>query len=324
MPMRMLIPIPDRFNRSLSRASQTVRMGYLHGALREGLSARLVEYRHLRQTMDAQVGAIVWLTYDDYRFLDEDTLRLLRNRSHIVNVNVWFDGMEALHERYNAPNPAIPEELRRRVLDSEPDFVWSSAPEAYLAHYEGWRKAGARVVSLPWACDVTRYYPSPSPQFSRVDVAFVGGYRPYKEPQYAERLWPYEDRLHVWGYSEWPRCYRGYLPNELERILYTQAVFCPTLSEPQFAVTGDTVERPFKIMGCQGLTVLDIPCYRELFHENEVLIAPDVSSYGELVERLFIDRDLCAEYRRAGYKAVLARHTYAHRVQTILDELCLK
>jgi len=316
----LVIATPDNFDWTISRASQTIRLGYYHGATRAGLEAQFVEYRNLANALSTK--PIVWLTYDDYRFLDQRTLTALRDCPHVVQVNTWFDGMEELHRQYNAPSPAIPESLRRRVLDSEPDFVWASAPDAYLEHYDGWRKAGMKVVSLPWACDTERYdWMYALPQFTDVKMAFVGGYRPYKELQYAARLWPYEDILSIWGYSDWPRCYRGYMPNDDEKFLYGQADICPTISEPQFVVTGDTVERPFKIMGSGGVTILDLPCYRELFTEGEVLIAEIQDGYHRTVSELLSNNTMRAEYRHRGYLAVMERHTYKHRVQKLVSEL---
>ncbi len=160
-------------------------------------------------------------------------------------------------------------------------------------------------------------------QFADVDVAFVGGYRVYKEPQYQERLWPYKNTLKVWGYTEWPRCYQGYLPNDQEKALYRQARLCPTISEPQFFATGDTVERPFKVMGSKGLTILDMPCYHELFTGDEALIAVAPATYRAVVSEVLADPVLCDQYRMAGFVAVMERHTYKHRVETILEELGL-
>lgn len=322
MTCTLIVVMPDGFDLSGSTAAHTIRWGYYHGAIQAGLSARFVQYVDLLEVEDGE-RPIFWLTYDDYRFLNEDVLAMLRSYPHIVEVNVWFEGMEKLHRDYSAPSPAIPEDLLRRILNSEPDFVWCSAPESYLEFYEGWAKVGMKVVSLPWACDVDRYYPSPGERFEDVEMAYVGGYRPYKERQYGIRLWPYNERLRIWGYNEWPRCYQGHLCNEQERELYSQARICPTISEPQFCVTGDTVERPFKIMGCKGLTVLDMPCYAHLFGDDEALVACLPDTYYGWMDELLADDELCEEYRGRGYKAVMERHTYAHRVQKMLEELRL-
>jgi len=316
----LIIAMPDGFDLSLSRASSTIRWGYYNGAKRAGIGAQLVEYSLLDALGDAE-DPVAWLTYDDYRFLPRPTVRALRDYSHVVNVNCWFDGMERLHRKYGAPSPEIPTELVRAILFSAPDFVWASAPDAYLAFYAGWEKAGLRLLSLPWACDTERYYPESVGRFRGVQMAFVGGYRPYKESQYARVLWPYKPMLKVWGYTKWADCYQGYLQNDEERQLYTEASLCPTISEPQFVVTGDTVERPFKIMGCRGLTILDAPCYRELFTPEEALIATSDEDYREAVERLLNDGAFAQSYREAGYNAVVERHTYKHRVEKILENL---
>lgn len=320
MTQTLIIVTQNDFDLHISRAAQTTRWGYYHGALQAGLSARFVRHDDLLPVREGE-EPIYWLTYDDYNHLSPAALRMIAQHPHIVQVNVWFEGMEEVHRRYAAPGPGLPEGTLRRIQESSPDFVWCSAPEAYLEFYEGWRKAGMKVVSLPWACDTEVHYPVDGDQFSDVELAFVGGYRIYKEPQYEARLWSYQDRLKVWGYSEWPRCYQGYLPNEQERELYTQARLCPTLSEPQFAVTGDTVERPFKVMGCKGLTILDLPCYRALFTADEALIAHYPATYRAMTNALLKDEGMCAQYREAGYKAVLERHTYAHRVAKLLREL---
>jgi len=317
----LIIAMPNGFDLNLSRASQTIRLGYYHGSQRAGLPARLVQYDDLFEGSQSVEGPIFWLTYDDYRFLNQATLRMLRDYPHVVAVNTWFDGMERMCRDMNVPDQTTPAELLRCVLDSQPNFVWCSTPPGYLEFYDGWFKAGARVVPLPWACDTDRYYPEGDGPFSGVEIAFVGGYRIYKEQQYGERLWPYEKRLKVWGYSEWPRCYQGYLPNDHERHLYSQAWLCPTLSEPHFSRTGDTVERPFKVMGCRGMTILDMPCYRELFTEEEALVATSPGEYHRMVEMLAEDEPARAAYREAGYRAIQERHTYAHRVRKILEEL---
>lgn len=321
MTKTLIIATPNGFDLCGSTAAHTIRWGYCHGAQRVGLGARFVEYNDLLSAAGPE--SVFWLTYDDYRFLNADTLRMLQQHPHVVSVNTWFAGMEKLHAAYNAPSPVIPEDLRRSILNSEPDFVWCSAPEPYLEFYEGWAKAGMKVVSLPWACDVNRYHPEIGDRFEGVEMAYVGGYRDYKEAQYAERLWPYGDRLRIWGYSRWPRCYQGHLPNDQERELYTQAGLCPTISEPQFYATGDTVERPFKIMGCRGLTILDMPCYHDLFTEHEALIACEPDMYYWMVNKVLTDEETCIGYRERGYLAILERHTYAHRVQKMLRELGL-
>jgi hypothetical protein len=320
------ILVRDGYDRRMPNAYLTTRLGYLHGFQTIGAQASFVEHYTVADWIGAQSSLpLLWLTFADYYHLGGEALEAVRECPHIVQVNTWFEGMEALHASFGAPSPLMPEVVLGKIVASKPDFVWCSAPEPYLGEfYAGWKEAGLKVVSLPWACDTERYnWPYALPQFSDVTMAFVGGYRAYKEPQYAARLWPYEDRLKVWGYSKWPRCYQGCLASEDEGTLYGQARICPTLSEPQFYVTGDTVERPFKVMGSGGLTILDMPCYHDLFTTDEALIAPDLDMYHWMVNKVLTDEETNAKYREAGHKAVLERHTYTHRAQKIVEEVGL-
>lgn len=323
----VVIACHPAFDEKFSNAVQTTRLGYCHGFPSVGVSAALVRYRNLIRYAETVPNPIFWLTYDDYRYLSDKTLKFIKGHRHIIQINTWFDGMEELHQGYNVPSPTMEERTLKRILASGPDFVWCSAPEAYFHSYENWIEvAGLKLVSLPWACDVARYYPCPShTEFSDVEVAFVGGYRKYKEPQYVKYLRPYEDRLGIWGYSEWPSNfpYRGYLDNDQEKWLYQNARVCPTISEPQFAVTGDTVERPFKIMGCKGLTIMDNQVYTHLFEPSEALIPDSIEMYYQMMDAMLKDPDLNRKYRIAGYRAVWNRHTYRERARKIMLELGL-
>ncbi|MHC4156483.1 MAG: glycosyltransferase family protein [Planctomycetota bacterium] len=329
MKMRVGIVVHDGY-KFISNAYGTTRLGYLHGFQKIGTQPWLV---HRAGLLDLIGGAkelpLLWLTCDDYNYLDEETLEAVRECPHIVQVNTWFEGMEELHALFGAPSPKVPDETLAKIVASKPGFVWCSAPEPYQEFYQGWKDAGLKVVSLPWACDSTKYADRTGmgvidADVANADVAFVGGYRVYKEPQYEAYLWPYEDRLKVWGYSEWPRCYRGVLREEDERGLYRNATVCPTISEPQFAATGDTVERPFKILGSGGLTVFDpVPSYEYLFEPWEALIPRNDLEYRELMEEALNNPAVNQLFRQRGRDAVLSRHCYHHRAQKIVEELAL-
>lgn len=318
----LIMAVDRRFDVTVPNAYQTTRLGYIRGFAAQGVPGRLVPHCDLARVAAEVENPIIWLTYDDYNYINKEQLGVIRQHPHIVWVNSWFDGMEKVHEDANAPSPAIPEHTLRRILDSGASFLWCTAPEPYFGSYENWIRAGQKVVSLPLACDADRYYPTDDTKFSDVEVAFVGGYRAYKEPQYHAYLWPWEDKLKVWGYSEWPRCYQGQLSIEDEKTLYKNAKLSPTISEPQFSVTGDTVERPLKVLGSGGLTILDcVPAYRCLFGPDEALMPDSIEEYYQMANAVLTDPEVNFSYRAAGYKAVMERHTYAHRAQKIMEEL---
>jgi hypothetical protein len=321
------ILVRDGYDHCMPNAYLSTRLGYLHGFQKIGMPTEFVEYGKLVDFITTAPSVpLLWLTSSDYYHLGPGALEAVRECPHIVQVNTWFEGMEKVHASFGAPSPQVPETVLGKIVASKPDFVWSSAPEPYLEEfYAGWHGVGLRVVSLPWACDSTKYVdPTLWASGRGPEVAFVGGYRPYKEPQYEAYLWPYEDRLKVWGYSEWPRCYQGILPEEDEQQMYASSTVCPTISEPQFAATGDTVERPFKVLGSGGLTVFDpVPAYEYLFGPEEALIPRNDLEYRELMDEALNNPDVNQTYRQRGRAAVLARHCYHHRAQKIVEEVGL-
>jgi hypothetical protein len=153
----------------------------------------------------------------------------------------------------------------------------------------------------------------------------VGGYRAYKNVQYNKYLKPYEEILAVYGYDRWPyKGYGGLMPEGDERVLYQNARVCPALSEPHAEVMGDIVERAFKVMGSGGLAVTDVtPFYRELFSPDELMVPESIDEYHALVRLALSDDDFSRRYRENGFRAILERHTYAHRARQILNLLRL-
>ena len=61
--------------------------------------------------------------------------------------------------------------------------------------------------------------------------------------------------------------------------------------------------------------------YRELFAEDELLVPESMDEYHDMIQRALTDDEFGQGYRERGRQAVLARHTYVHRAQTILGYL---
>ena len=135
--------------------------------------------------------------------------------------------------------------------------MFTISPTRSFEYYQGWLRQGAQLISLPLACDTTLYHDWVPfcPEFADVQLAFVGGFWPYKARQFDRYLKPYADRLTVFGYSAWPYAgYGGQLPEAKEPALYRQARLSPTINEPHVEVMGvDLNERVFKVLGSGGL-----------------------------------------------------------------------
>ncbi|HLA82765.1 MAG TPA: glycosyltransferase [Thermoleophilia bacterium] len=305
----------------------TICMGLCRGFAEVDTKYRLVDAFDLARCLREDSVQLVALSGYDYAHLEREARHLLRKVPHFVWVNPWFPNLESVYEPLRLPDPRFPGRIVRRILDSEPAFVYAPVPPSCLCYYESWAAHGMSVRSLPLACDTARYYRSPSDtRFSDVQVAFVGGYRGYKSRQFEKYLRPYEDQLVVYGYDRWPyHGYRGLLGEDDERVLYQNARLCPALSEPHAELMGDIVERAFKIMGSGGLAIVDVtPAYRELFTDAELMMPRSLPEYHELVSATLTDEIDVADLRRRGYEAVIARHTYAHRARQVLEWLGIR
>ena len=179
---------------------------------------------------------------------------------------------------------------------------------------------------MPFAWD-TLLYPSDAPrrpEFDGVELAFVGGYWPSKGRQIDRYLRPLEDDLVVYGYSRWPyRGYRGGLPLEHEASLYRHALVSPAINEPSVALLhGQINERVFKVLGCNGVTVVDaIPAYRDFFTPDELPIPESAEEFLDRVRLLQQDDSERERWRERGHKAVAERHTYVHRARELARRL---
>jgi Glycosyl transferases group 1 len=314
------------FNVNVPNAASTIRLGFCRGFALAGVRYKLVSVFELGEALGRLRSPFVCLSVYDYENLDARALSGLAETPHIVWINPSFPDLERVYGELNLPDPRLADRTNRRVMAGRPRFLWAPVPPSCLRFYEDWRSADVPIESIPLACDTTRYFPDPAAtRFADTAMAFVGGYRAYKDIQYEKYLRPYEKQLAVFGYDHWPYSgYGGLLPDDEERTLYRNARVCPALSEPHAEVMGDIVERPFKIMGSGGLAVTDvIPFYRELFTPDELLVPADMAEYHEMARRALSDEAFNAEYRRRGYEAVVARHSYEARARHILQLLGL-
>ena len=254
-------------------------------------------------------------------------LATLKRCRHCVWVATWFKDDINFYQANKLPNNSWNPKLNNKILSSEPTFIFTISPESSFEYYQNWIQSGAKLVSLPLACDTSLYNSNPPfcPEFEAIDMAFVGGYWPYKAQQFDLYLKPYQEKLKVFGYSAWPYAgYGGQLPEQQEPSLYYQAKLSPTINEPHVSLMGtDINERVFKVLGSGGMTITDVtPAYREWFTEDELLVPTSVNEFYDMVHLLLNDQAFNDKYRQAGYKAVSQSHTYLHRAKSLLS--CLE
>lgn len=319
------------FDQTIPNAAKTCRTGWCNGFEQIGVPYILVSIFDVARCLKEIPNPICWIASSDYIYLDRANLKVLKKYTHIVWVNTWFKHEKEFYEQNNFSNNLLPEKINKIILLSEPAFVYTISPESSFEYYSLWIQHGIQLVSLPLACDASLYFTDTSDshcaEFEGVEIAFVGGYWPYKARQFDLYLRPHQDRLKVFGYSAWPYSgYGGRLPEHKESSLYLKAKLSPIINEPHVEMMGiDINERVFKVLGSGGMAITDVtPAYRQFFNEKELLVPNSVDEFHDFVWQILNDEGFSRSYRRRGFQAVMNRHTYAHRALTVLNHLGLE
>lgn len=322
-----VVAVGPGFKQHIPNAHMTARMGYCHAFERLGIPYVLTDITNLQRTLDEVPNPICFLMgYEyGYRWFAASLVRRLRAVPHFVWVNPWFADSDRFYQSHNLDAGIWDwsDAHRSKILDSEPNFVFTATAPRGMHHFDQWIKRGVPTISLPLACDTTLYHPGTAyePQFQGIEMGFVGGYWESKGRQIDQYLRPFEDRLSIYGYSAWPyRGYQGQLPMDAEPSLYRQALVCPTINEPSVALMhGQINERVFKILGCGGCTIVDaVPAYRDFFSASELPLPRSAGEFGEMIRALLADPHQRRHWAQRGCQAVLDRHTYIHRAQRVL------
>jgi hypothetical protein len=326
-PCTLVVVCGAEFDQRIPNAATMARMGWCHGFEALGIPYVLASAYELPRVLASCHRPFCWIAGSDYVYLDGQGLKALSQHPHAVLVTTSFDGDEAYFRRNGFPNQAWPRRQRERIAASGPNFLFTMSGESRFEYYTGWQSAGVPLVSLPLACDTHVYRAGPAQgRFERVEVAFVGGFWPYKAVQFDRYLKPHADRLHVFGYSSWPYGhYGGTLSAGDETALYAQARVAPVINEPHVCAMGiDLNERVFKVLGSGGLALTDAtPGYREWFSADELLVPDDLADFHDRLNAVMSQPAAFAQVRERGLRAVCERHTYVHRAQTFCRHLGL-
>lgn len=327
--LTFVLAVGPTFDQDLPIAMMVARMGYCHAFEELGIPYLIADVRDLPKVVQRVPNAFIMYAAEDIAYLPSRSVRLLRRYRSAVWVPPWFQGSDRFFASHGLDSSLwdLPAGLRRKIVSLEPKFCFTATVPSGLCYFENWTREGVPAVSLPLACDTSIYRPEPPlvPEFAGVGMTFVGGYWTTKGAQIDEYLRRFEDELVIYGYSRWPYGgYRGQLPQDgSESSLYRQARVCPVVNEPTVALLrGQINERVFKVLGSRGCPVVDaVPAYRELYSEDELLIAEDADHFEHLVRHLLADEDLNRTMRLKGFQATMERHTYRHRAEEYLARI---
>jgi len=209
----------------------------------------------------------------------------------------------------------------------KPDFIYTHylQHDINYTHSEFSSKFGIKLVGIPMSADLKTYYKGTPNKTLECDLAFVGGYWPYKAHILDFFLLPllsdFKYSAKIFGNQAWPcNQYCGMIDEPLVRHLFASAKICPNLSEPHAQYLGvDLNERAFKILAAGGFCIMDnVRAAREVFGDG-VVFADSASDFKELVDYYLTRPDERAKIAARGHDIVMAGHTNYHRAALFLD-----
>jgi glycosyltransferase involved in cell wall biosynthesis len=220
--------------------------------------------------------------------------------------------------------------LRLREECGKPNYLEIHYHENVVPQtHSEWIKNGIPTVSQLSAADIFEFRNGKFDERFRSDLTFIGGYWPYKAQVLDKYLLPLcktSLNVKIFGNAVWPvPQYCGLIGEKYTAAALASAKICPNLHEPHSQVYGyDIIERPFKLLSNKCFVVSDyVEGLVDILPEG-IIYAASPEAFKEKIFQYLEDeraRKACAEI---GYNAVMAGHTYFHRVADMLGRLGLE
>ena len=192
-----------------------------------------------------------------------------------------------------------------------------------------WRGISDNVGSVINGSDIFSFLNGIPQEKYACDIAFVGGYWPYKARNLDKTIVQLcnnkELNIKIFGNGKWSVAqYAGFIEESEMKHLFASAVVCLNVSEPHSTDLGfDIIERVFKVPTCNGLLVSDTVNEFDEIINSETLI-PQYRNSDDIIRFIELFKEnpkLRIEYIQDQKMWVLDGHTYFHRVADIWNLL---
>ena len=192
----------------------------------------------------------------------------------------------------------------------------------------GWEETVAKTIGLLPAADPQNYFNEPCNENLKCDIGFVGGYWPYKGENFNKYMIPLcypvgKYNIKIFGNQAWPvPQYMGMAQDETTRGLFSSATICPNVSEPHANVFGFEVnERVFKLAASKSFFISDpiASLTEDIFTKGEALVSENPEDFHSLIDEVINNPEMRDSHIAACYETVMKEHTYAHRVNQIME-----
>lgn len=250
----------------------------------------------------------------------------------ILYASAWGDLIDQINPiEYPIIIASDKEKLTLEKLKKEtgkPDFVFLHYHDNWIDRtLGGWRSIGIEPVSMMNAADTFDYYPGVVQEKFKCDLAFVGGYWPYKAKNLDKWIVPLcygKHKIKIFGNQPWnvPQ-YLGYVDNMDVRDIFASASICPNVSEPHSTTFNfDIIERPFKILSCGGFCISDyVQSSEEDVFGDCIPHAKTTQEFNDMIDYYLKNPEKRFEKSQKGRQLVLRSETYFDRVSVAFAHL---
>lgn len=192
----------------------------------------------------------------------------------------------------------------------------------------GWKEIGVKPVGILNGADTFIYAGGQRRPELEADLSFIGNRWPYKGKNIDRFLLPLfssDLKIRIHGTGGWNGFaqYMGTIEDSLAKDVFASAKICPNISEPHSTTFGyDIIERVLKAPCAGGFLISDyVEDIKDVFGDV-VPMAKTPQEFKDLIYYYLKEPDLRADLARKQKEIVLKGHTYLHRVEKMLANLC--
>ena len=191
-----------------------------------------------------------------------------------------------------------------------------------------WQQNGFRVISIMNCADLFSYSNGKYFPNLECDIAFIGGYWPYKAIKLDKWILPLTEskyRTRIFGNQPWPTSsYCGFIQEDIVRHVLKSSKICPCVHESHSTEFGyDVISRPFNLLANKCFCVSDDVAGLKLLFPNQISYASTPEIFQEKIAYYMKNDDKREKLTRSGFEAVIKEHTAFDRMISVFKELNL-
>ncbi len=264
--------------------------------------------------------------------LEPALIKCIYERPHLkvaLRAGDWGDQESIVDKsRYNILYCSSSEKQILQKLKDEtgkPDFVYIHYDETSInITHNHFRSIGIEPKSVMMSADIMMYSNAQYDPKLDCDIAFVGGYWPYKGLVINQYLFPLMNdvgkyNIKIFGNQVWPsNQYCGMISDTEVKNLFVSAKICPNLSEPHAHAFGiDVNERIFKILFAGGFCISDYVDSYKLFGDG-LIMAKTPDEFQNKIEYYLNHPSERIKVANIGQSIVKKYHTSFDRIAQIM------